>query len=830
MANNGFTFIPNQPITFDLETDSCNSFLDAGRCVEYKRDDDIEFQIKREPCGDNLSCLELEEETLGDELLINSHFEDGSGWTVDPPFLLFGGLCSDGSGFGYGLQTISILEPGNYTFYFEFNLTAGLLSVEGSPAVPGTLISSFGNSYTDTGTSVIAIDVIAQEPGDYTVSFAGATFDGCVTLASFRQRLSCYNGAGWYKSGLGYQHLPGYNLGLVAYDDVFTVGKYYKVVLSVETVTDGQLNIIVGSTASESITGNITSKAFYINSGTSTGFALLPTSEFDGFVTIEQIYELTEASYIWLVDMEGNEVLDLSPFVTYVSDRINVKFNFNDASGPLIHLLNGCFRIAVRGICNPANANLVWNPEFLGGTVSDVEGWDRYYGSYQYDFSAGCKFMYQDSVGWITAPAAWNFVQPLIIPGTYEVTVVISDNSDTDNIGMYVKMDQSYETSPITFRSDPGTYTFTINYNTPPSESPFGQPRVIVVTNFELLGVKTEGHITIESVHVRRVENNETLATSNCIQIKTDAELACHKWVEGYGGCYGYGFDFRQFKLGMRVPILKDGPDYPVDQNVYLQSDGNRKRTKGERDKVYRVVTDRISEIEHDALSTMLLCDNFLIDDVPYFFSGKQYQPQWPRNRRSSIAKVELELTKDAVIMASDCGSCDPAPTFLPCALFCETAIGLKSHFSMPTGIPGWYMVDGSGLLEYSNGTTYSGTTKSCNGYVRSDDYYGATLYTGVWRFNSVTSDWEPIIQITGISDETPSPGMTTITAKVLTGCIGRIQVSADLENWTNITGYNSSAQLLAGVSFVKPVSFYFRLEMKCSICLYTSTEITIYS
>lgn len=835
---NGFTFIPNQPISFDLDTDPCQGFLDKGRCVEFKRTDPIEFQIKREPCGDNLACEELSDPTFGDELLLNGTFTgSAAGWDVDGlGTLLYNSnrMCSDGSGFGTFSQTFNIPAPGNYLFTFELDRTGGDIAVEGSPDVPGTEISSFGSTYSTSDT--FTVEVIAQEAGDYTVTFTGVDYNGCVDNCSFAQALSCYNGAGWYAVDGGYQHLPGYNTALAAYDDVFGVGKYYKVVISIQNMTAGEVVINVGSNASESILADITSKAFYINSGTDTGFNIIPDSDFDGFVIIEQIYELTEVSYLYLVDLDLAEVADLSPYITYVGDRINVKFTIEElvTSGGTEGLVpNGCYRIAVKGLCNPANANIVVNPEFLDGTTTFVEGWQRNNGSFQYDTSGGgCEFIFLDLPTWSGSPILRNDIQEKFIPGQYEITIEIDSNTDTSHIGAYAYIDNSFETTPPTKYYTVGTHTFLIDYTTPAVENMFGSPRLYLVASFVEAGVKYDGNIRVTLVEAKRVENNETTDYSGCIQIKSDTQLSCHKWVEGYGGCYGYGFDFRQFKLGMRIPILKDGPEYPVDQNTYLQSDGNRKRTKGERDKIYRVVTDRLSEIEHDALSTMLIAENFLIDGVPFFFSGKNYSPEWPRNRRSSIAKVEIELTKDEVIMAADCGSCDAAPTFIPCVGFCEAAVGLKSNYPAPPGTAGWYMVDGSNLLEYSNGTTYSGTTKTCDGYVDSFTQYGANPFQdGPWRWNSIAVRWEPIIQVTGITFDTPAAGSDTMTAVLLPGCIGRGQTSIDGGlNWTAATAYFSASQWLGGVQFVRPIlAFRFRIEMKCAICFYYSTEITLY-
>lgn len=834
---NGFIFIPNQPIIFDLETDPCQGFLDSGRCVQFKRTDPIEFQIEREPCGDNLACEALIDAEYGENLLLNGTFTgSAAGWDVDG----FGSLlyetnrmCSDGSGFGTFSQTFNISAPGNYLFTFQVIRTSGTIAVEGSPVVPGTDISSFGSSYSLADT--YTVEVTALEAGDYIVSFTGTDFVGCIDNVSFVEIINCYNGVGWYHSDGSYYHLPGYNTALEAHDDVFGIGKYYKVVLSVEQMTDGQIVINVGSNASESITDNVESKTYYINSGTGTGFNIIPDSDFDGKVTIEQIYELTEASYLFLVDMDGNEVADLSSYITYVGNRINVKFTIEQliVSGGSEGLVpNGCYRIAIRGICNPANANIVINPEFLDGTTSFVDGWRRNNGSFQYDTSGGgCEFIYEVTTGWSDYPTLVNDVQPLFIPGQYEITIEIDSNSDTTNIGVSARIDNSYGSIPATYYSTVGTHTFLITYATPAVEPFYGSPILHLIASFVKSGTKTAGSIRVTSVTAKRVENNETLDVSNCFQIKSDAELSCTKWVEGSNDCYAYGFDFRAFKLGMRIPILKDGPTYPVTQNVYLHSDGDRSRTMAERDKFYRVRTDKITEIEHDALSTMLLCSTFTKDGVVYKWLEKKYSPSWPSNRRSSVARVDFELVKDNVIMFSNCGSCDPAPTFIPCTTFCETALGLKSIWSAPAPL-GWYMVDGQNLLEYSNGTIYTGSTKACDGYVEVYEQFESNPFLdGPWRWNAITEEWEPIIQITALVTDNPSVGSDTVSAIVLPGCIGRIQTSIDGGvTWVNATAYFSATQLSEGVVYVRPgVSFRFRLEMKCAICQYYSGQVTIY-
>ncbi|HUM47976.1 MAG TPA: hypothetical protein PLD84_13685, partial [Chitinophagales bacterium] len=209
---------------------------------------------------------------------------------------------------------------------------------------------------------------------------------------------------------------------------------------------------------------------------------------------------------------------------------------------------------------------------------------------------------------------------------------------------------------------------------------------------------------------------------------------------------------------------------------------------------------------------------------------SKSYKPDWPKNRRSSIARAEFELTKDPVIMAADCGSCDAAPTFVPCTVFCEAAIGLKSNFPEPAPV-GWYMKDGENKLQYSNGTIYTATEKTCDGYIDAFDQYGAYSYGGPWRWNNITEEWEAIMYLTGDLFDDPTSGVNTVSFKVLTGCIGKIQVSTNGGvDWTDATGYKSAAQLLSGVQYTRPlVGYRYRLEMKCAICIYYSAEISTY-
>jgi len=662
LQSSGLEFIPNQPVIFDLDVDPCLSFLDSGYCQIFEDDDDVYLQIKALPCGSNLACFD-DEPTYGPNVITNGTFNtDIAGWTLTGT-----GLAWDGVGameksatiFAATFSQSIAIDPGTYRLRVGFpTITNGQFQV---------LVN--GNPY-DTLSVAGNTDVVVYNsvnPCVVTVACNAASI-GLVDDIIMERVISCYDGPGWSydAESNSYTHIVGSVDPLEAINDIFLANKSYQVKIRIQNTTAGSVDVVMGINS----TGALSSNGSYtrlIQTGTGTGFAIHPSIDFDGIVTIEEIYILTEIGTLMLVDMNGTDIADLTPFFSVSEDRINVHFEFNfldDLDPDTDELIPmGCYRIKVQGNCAPLE-------------------------------------------------------DPLY---------------------------------------------------------------------------------------------------SNCL--KFGESFPCTKWVEAYADCFAHGFDFRgDFKLAMRVPILKWGPGYPIKETSYLYGDGVNSRVSSEKDKIYQAKTDRIDEIAHDALSSALLCSTFTLDGTEYFFKGNSYATGWAKNARQSVTRATFQLAKvESVTYATNCTDCASANPPAACPEVCGTAIG----FAADADAEGWYMNEDLNQLQEFDGDDFTGEIISCS----NNSYVIAHLsgYRGPFKWNEVNEEWLPIMDGEAPTEDA---GVITYAATTLfTACAARIQISVDGgANWTNATIWHSTTELAAGIEFDHPgVSFHFRVELKCGSCYFYS-------
>lgn len=829
MANNGLTFIPNQAIIFDLEDGSENGFTSGGRNQIFLRDDQIEFQIKREVCGNNLVCTDTAP-VLGDEMILNGDFAtNADNWTFSggsPWIWSSGAMSSIGINDELLYQEIAALAAGTkYRVSFKVkNYDTGDVRVQlgqGAGAVASEYVSANGTFNFDLYFNDADVDKI--------LAFSGESFIGEIDDVSIKPITYCYSGAGWIGDEEGnFTHLPGFNLPLSPVLTPIASDNIYAIKILITGMTTGTLVCQIGDSISGDMNTNDTYD-FYLDAGTGTDLNIIPSDDFDGKIKIVSIYEQTELSYIYLIDSDGNEVCDLSVFTSYVADRINVKFSALDIqSKGLASVGNGCYRIAVRGICNPANANMAPNPTFSGGDTNSLVGWEKNNGSSQYDFTGGIvKFKYSGT-GEVKFPILRSIEIPELTASDYTMAIEITEISTPGSIAVYAKLDNYTDLPTPTQFSTVGTHSVNILGYDPNGVAPptAGNRRIYIVANFQFDGAPVTGHISIGSIDLRPMSEDLTNVLSNIIEIQSEIDQPT-KWVEAYNYCSGFGFDFRQFRLTQRLPVLKFNPKYPNKQSAYELTDGNKLRTGASRDKIYQVKTARVDEITHDCFSLQLLCQVLNIDDRVYFFEGKSYDPKWRTDGKTAIASAQIELSaQPSIVRSNNCGECQAAPSFVPCAVYYESAIDLKSAGGSAAG---WYMVDGENELEYYDGSTFTGTTKTGDGYVECLlDGSGSIPFAGPWRFNSANNDWEPIIRYEGITDEVAS---VTLEIRIPSGCAAKIEMSEDGGiTWATALAFKSSSELLSGVSISKPGgTFRFRTVLQCSICIYEGSEVTLY-
>lgn len=114
----------------------------------------------------------------------------------------------------------------------------------------------------------------------------------------------------------------------------------------------------------------------------------------------------------------------------------------------------------------------------------------------------------------------------------------------------------------------------------------------------------------------------------------------------------------------VRLPFHLSRPQYPVDENLYRQSDGHRRITKSIVSKEYQGVTDWIPEKWHERLVIALRHDNVQIfADNGKRFEGVRingaYEIDWPENNYPLAMARFKAFDESFNASSSSCSTCD---------------------------------------------------------------------------------------------------------------------------------------------------------------------------
>lgn len=806
----GLQFIPRQPIIFTPDTDPCRMIVDGGYCQPFASDTDIEIQIIRTPCGDDLDCTEGSP-SYGANIVANEEFTtDILSWTVT------GGAWAWNAANGGCARGVA-MSPG--TIYQSFAGEVGVyrITLEILGATTGTS-GVYRNTelLQDCSTDGVYQFIYANLNDPFEVGvYRSSLFDGDLLYLTIERVIYCYDGTGWvYLSESDtYIHIQGYTVGLMAQVPYMNANTWYQVTILIENKTDGEVRFIAGSNASEwyDSDGQFT---FTIFTGALTQSGFDPSSLFDGEVSVVSVYEMAEPSQIDLVDADDTSIViaDLLPYYTLIGDRINIKFNYDQllADGALAteEELPRCFRIAIDAICSPVGGNMITNGQFNGGSGSSITGWTAINAPSMAIFDFSNMQVERSLIGQTLGPRWKNDTNPLMTQGDYLLVFNLTKNDDTTNIAVRFSMDGVLFSDWFTQIANNQTFQFT---GYVPSGGAYNQ-MCLVEYSFAHDGVAVLGQIAIDSVRLYKTSSSVQPKISNCLTILTDEELECHKVMEAYSECSAGGFDFTNFRLRMLVPLMRWGSTYPTEENTYIHSDGRNERTYFQLDKVWQARTDRMDESGHDALSLMLLLEHFSVDSTEYFSKSKSYNKDNLRDWKRNLHRASFELSEmQSVVFGNKCRDCQSPDAGLDCIDICHEVVGLWEETPASEG---WYYTEENNTLYYWDGDSWE-EEEPCDGYILTAG--GQML---IW--NDVTDSWEIFIGFDSVSDDTVD---VTITATIPATCAAQVIVTITGSGETeSATQFYTAAQLASGVSFTMPVDpFTFHLSVRCGACIYTS-------
>jgi hypothetical protein len=751
--------------------------------------------------------------------VVNGDFATADDWIIEPGsgWAIGSGKATHTPGTnGLITQVVPTLIYG-YTYRVTFDVldrTAGSVFPQLGEG-PG---STQGSSVSTNATHTDFMTFVEFSPGvDNNISFNCSTdFDGSIDNVILEAVLYCYNGEGWVYSETSefYTHLPGTAVALLAQSPFISAGKWYQVTFEITNRTAGSVRAIVGANASEWLSQDGTfTRVIYSATSTQSGFDC--DTDFDGSVRMVSTYEMSIPSRIDLVDASDTTsvIADLIPYYTLDGDRVNVKFSIeqlqSDGAIPGNILLPVCYRIVVDSVCSPIGGNMVTNGTFTGGSGTTIAGWTPINAPSMavYDFSN----MQVERTGPSDplAPRWRNTSNPEMTAGNYLLVFNITKNTNVNSIAVRFLLD-GVMASPWFSTMGTGLNYLFEGYE-PNQGAPINNQSLIVEYSFSYDGVIVTGQIAIDTVRLFKYTSSVQPKVSNCITIMSDEDLSCHKELEAWSECLSGGFDFRNFRLRMLVPMLKWGSKYPIKETTYIYSNGTNERPQYSRDKTWQVKTDRVDEITHDCLSLMLLQENFTSDGRSYFLKGGKYDKDDARNGLLSLSKASFEMADQvSVVFGNKCRDCDNSVTPVDCIDACADVLGYIGEEGIEAG---WFADPESNELQYWNGSEFT-DSQDCTGYIYVD---GEML-----KWNDVTNEWENFIEILSLSDD----GSTvTLRAVIPSGCAAQIQVTVNNGGeWTNASTFKTAEQLYAGVEFDMPEDpFWIILKVNCGPCTYYS-------
>ena len=159
----------------------------------------------------------------------------------------------------------------------------------------------------------------------------------------------------------------------------------------------------------------------------------------------------------------------------------------------------------------------------------------------------------------------------------------------------------------------------------------------------------------IEITSVRYQPVTSYAYESNCINVFSvgDGTKLVEARCETGGENLGFYWN-GTFKLLQRLWFTKYAPSYPTDGSDYIFSSGRRELTYAQRQKFYDVLVEDVSEVEHDTLSTQILCDSFKVDTVEYFVEPSDYKPEWDKKKAYPLAEVRMLMMKQGTVIFNE--------------------------------------------------------------------------------------------------------------------------------------------------------------------------------
>lgn len=461
-----------------------------------------------------------------------------------------------------------------------------------------------------------------------------------------------------------YCHVPGTSGDTIVQTLAITSGKYYSLKVTVSDRTAGTLTVNFGGSAI-TISENGTFTKYFTATGIN-NVTFTAGSTFDGCVSYVTAYELTNDYAVTLVDYVTGANSGNTPSIVYSKDFVTVTF---DTSG----MSEGCYRVEVVDQCLAQSTTYGANV-IVDSTFADATKWDYY------ETDSAPRTVYTNILGGMFVSTVGDPAQAFYQGYTqkilglsacwYKITLTTGDIdpnildmvSDENLIiillGNWNDIIATSGTTNILQANTTYTYYVYVSNFTPAASNStyppgaWSQFNAGVFFNRKNTDSCTGGEsLIIASFTAQPADSCEVASlASNCLSVLTTHD--CAKLIEGtcYDGtneknALGFLWD-GNFDLTTRFRFLAFAPSYPTSGEDYEYSSGVRSLTYSKREKYYTGLLDYMDETGHDTMSTIILTDNFTIDDVRHLCQPKDYKPEWDKDGQLRLSQARIEVRK----------------------------------------------------------------------------------------------------------------------------------------------------------------------------------------
>lgn len=456
---------------------------------------------------------------------------------------------------------------------------------------------------------------------------------------------------GWYTLDGGVSNCFSSVTGTVlAYPNLFTVGKYYQLNFTVTgligsfIVSDGM------GVESTEVTSNGTYSIYFniLLANPDLIFTAANDSEF--CLSSISTYEIRKDFIIPIYNSNDVYQTEISyandpTYFTFANDTLTVDINWGELS-----LSNECFKIGILDPCintNGQNINASITNEELNGTPPTPWSLGASWTANGTSVTGVYSGILTDDLLRQT-----NVFPDLITSVT--VTIVISTLTGNAGKGLAVYFGQNLITTLTTVGTHPVTGIAT-------SELAIRFFPTDLTTN-----------VTIDSISVDEVTTDEYVNnfTSNTLKVE-DFTGKCTLLLNACNDEDAFGFNFTGSGFTPRLRLLSKlkQAKYPTERNIYEDSLGEKKVIYASRKKTKNFVSDLLPEYIHDFLSTLSAYDRFYIDGVLYFVTDDEYNVIY-NEANDDLGSISLQVEeKTQLIQNKNCGAeanvCDLPPNYL---------------------------------------------------------------------------------------------------------------------------------------------------------------------